>query len=466
MEVPIRVKYNSLAEYQSSTKVLKERELFAIKGYGLRMAKEEGPANSVPYEEFVTTEAAKRIAGTQPGIREGYLFFVAAEVGAIVLTLKHDGTGGATGVRYSVNGGDSVLVEAAADTTFDISVHITNGNPSSIAVWPSYAVNGSVKGNITYLRVLYENLLSLNVLGLSQLETLHCLNNDLTSLDVSGLTKLKELNCGSNQLESLDVSFCTELEELYCYGNKIKNLYLEGCNNLKVLQCYDNQIRELDVSNFSQLINLRVNNNLIKQLDISGLVLLQYLDCNNNPIVQETLNFTGMSVLETVNLYGINLTTIDMTDCTSLKYLDCNNMTSLTSAQIPGGSYEDVDFSGCYNLTSLTVGADFDTAGGYYYHVGYPWGSSLGLKLWDTNLSGSVLDAIYQNLVETPTPHPYMFYNMAGYIYLKSPKHDGTTMLENNTAQQVRDAGFFPPCTGWDSDDPSLAPVAWTIFGT
>jgi Leucine-rich repeat (LRR) protein len=70
---------------------------------------------------------------------------------------------------------------------------------------------------------------------------LDCDSNQLTSLDVSGLTELNYLVCHSNQLSSLDVSGLTELNYLYCNSNQLTSLDVSG-TGLNTLYCPANQL--------------------------------------------------------------------------------------------------------------------------------------------------------------------------------------------------------------------------------
>lgn len=118
---------------------------------------------------------------------------------------------------------------------------------------------------LTNLEELYcggNKLTSLNVKGLTKLEWLDCSDNKLTSLDVNGLTKLKVLNCSSNNLTSLDVSGLTDLERLYCNYNYLTSLDVKGCTNLKELYCVENELMSLDVSGLTKLKDLYCDKNV------------------------------------------------------------------------------------------------------------------------------------------------------------------------------------------------------------
>ena len=74
---------------------------------------------------------------------------------------------------------------------------------------------------LTTLECYKNQLTSLNVSGCTALTTLDCSSNQLTSLDVSSCTALKELGCSNNRLTNLDVSKNTALATIYCYKNRI-----------------------------------------------------------------------------------------------------------------------------------------------------------------------------------------------------------------------------------------------------
>ena len=78
-----------------------------------------------------------------------------------------------------------------------------------------------LKGNITELSCGGNKLTSLNVQGLTSLQSLSCRSNQLTELNVQGLTSLQELDCRKNQLTELNVQGLAFLKELRCYSNKL-----------------------------------------------------------------------------------------------------------------------------------------------------------------------------------------------------------------------------------------------------
>ncbi|MDV7186087.1 leucine-rich repeat protein [Lutibacter sp. TH_r2] len=85
---------------------------------------------------------------------------------------------------------------------------------------------------LTYLRLSYNNLTTLDVSNNIALEKLYCGTNALTSLDVSANTALTNLNCDVNELTSLDVSANTALINFRCDSNNLTSLNIANGNNV------------------------------------------------------------------------------------------------------------------------------------------------------------------------------------------------------------------------------------------
>jgi hypothetical protein len=341
-----------------------------------------------------------RIVSDLPqGNPTGYFRATSVKTSNITGFFKHDGTDGATGLCYSVDGGTPVYTAVAADTQRSLTLPHNGGAPVEITVWPATSASSGRVGNLTHIQMFSSALTSVDVSGLAAVEYLNIYNNQLTSLDVSGLTALEYLSCNKNQLTSLDVSGLSALETLYCDNNQLTSLDVSGLPALLIMSCQINQLASLDVS--------------------------------------------GLPLLHTLNCYDNQLTSLDLSDLTALIILWCYD-NQLTSLSLGSGPFETIEAHDNPALTDFSVGDDFDAYGGY---SAGPHGihSQNGVTLHNTALSGATLNAFYQKLTATPSSGYYG----AGFIYLKNVQDPATN-----------------PCVGWDSDDPSLAPVAWTIYGT
>ena len=122
-----------------------------------------------------------------------------------------------------------------------------------------------LKGNITELDCCGNQLTSLDVRGLTALQTLYCDNNLLTSIDLHGLTALQTLYCDNNRLSSLDVRHLTALQWLDCHFNKLTSLDVQGLPALQVLACSDNQLTALNVQDLPALQALSFQHNRLEE---------------------------------------------------------------------------------------------------------------------------------------------------------------------------------------------------------
>ena len=119
---------------------------------------------------------------------------------------------------------------------------LNNGQKPSISI-PNKNEAVIIKGkDITSLSCDSNQLTSLDVQGLNNLQHLYCCNNQLTSLDVQNLNNLQYLFCSSNHLTSLDVQGLNNLQYLNFSWNRLTSLDVQGLNNLQHLNCYWNQL--------------------------------------------------------------------------------------------------------------------------------------------------------------------------------------------------------------------------------
>ena len=310
---------------------------------------------------------------------------------------------------------------------------------------------------LTKLKCNDNQLTSLNVSGCTSLKELSCSNNQLTSLKVSGCTALTELWCYSNQLTRLDVSGCTALTELDCYGNQIngegmtklvnslpdrkgmssgtlgvvdystekrdenrcsfadvataskKNWAVEkrvrdsywtsypgvgeGIITMTTSRAVGEKIKLGIVANgdvviegvsempepdqyrygynytlTSQTITIRGDvtelagaGNQLTSLDVSGCTTLTKLDCNNNQLT--SLDVSNCTSLGQLDCSDNPLTSIDLSNCKSLKEftwnkkeltsLDVSGCTSLTKLDCNENQLTSLKVSGCTALTEL-----------------------------------------------------------------------------------------------------------------
>ena len=113
-------------------------------------------------------------------------------------------------VRVRTADGTTVTVEGCEETT------LTSGTETVLHAKGRLVI---LKGHITELR---------------------CLRNQLTALNVQGCTALQELKCGFNKLTALDVQGLTALKLLACHGNRLNaDAFTKLFNDLPIRQDSD-----------------------------------------------------------------------------------------------------------------------------------------------------------------------------------------------------------------------------------
>ena len=210
-------------------------------------------------------------------------------------------------------------------------------------------------------------LISLNVSGCTNLETLSCCRTKISSLGVGGFSNLKNLNCSYNtsltalscyrdNLTSLNVTGCTALKELRCFENA-SLAYITGLNDCKAityLDCEDCAIKGLDgVNNSTNITTLLARNNKLTTLEVT------------NKSQLTNLRVSGNTTLTTLKCHHNALTTLDVTGCTALSNLDCGsnaNLATITGlANCTAIIYLHCDYCsitslpGVNNMTNITV---------------------------------------------------------------------------------------------------------------
>ncbi|NQZ60216.1 MAG: cadherin-like domain-containing protein, partial [Lentisphaeraceae bacterium] len=98
---------------------------------------------------------------------------------------------------------------------------------------------------------------------------LKIINNELTSLDVSHNTSLTHLYLAYNELTSLDISTNTDLREMYIDNNQLTSFDTSQNTELRKLKLFDNALTSLDISTNTELLLLHIENNELTSLDVS-----------------------------------------------------------------------------------------------------------------------------------------------------------------------------------------------------
>ncbi len=244
---------------------------------------------------------------------------------------------------------------------------------------------------------------------LSKLEVLDCEGSAVTEIDLRYNPALTSLNADGCSLASLDLNLNPAVKTLHCMCSTLKTLYLlegqeiDGINKGERLYIpasaeivytpkisdpvfkrylvdkfdtdYDSfvslseaaGVTEINIDKasysgiaslygiqmFSALETLQVLGQSLTSLDLSGNPALKMLCCDSNPLVSldlrsnselkmlycqscalESLDLSGNQLLEAAYLSRCALKTLDVSRCTALKTLDCSNNPSLAAITV------------------------------------------------------------------------------------------------------------------------------------
>ncbi len=221
--------------------------------------------------------------------------------------------------------------------------------------------------NVQDGRVLISNISKIETLDISNsnisdltgiekfksLKNLTLNNNNISSIDLKNLINLEYLNCNNNQLSSLDLTINKSLRTIKCRSNKLNSLQLPSTNTLNSVEANENTIASLDFSNTPMITSINVNTNKLVGLDVSMLNKLTNLVCWNNQLTSLTfgnneelksislnnnkiqnLDLSQLPSLETLHAKENNLVALDISNCTLLKelYIENNSITELNTS--------------------------------------------------------------------------------------------------------------------------------------
>lgn len=208
-----------------------------------------------------------------------------------------------------------------------------------------------------------DQLGSLNVSGLDQLESLYVWNCGLTELIISGCSALNQLNCTENQLTSLDLTGLSSLATVYCESNQLTSLITSGAISIQNLYCGGNQLEDLDVSGLTSLRELVCYANRLTALNLTGLSSLETVSCQNNQIT--SLSIQGCGKLRYLDFSTNRIADIDLGTCPSLeevhagwnpfRVLDVSSLTRLRGLWCEYSQLSALDLTACTSILSLTT---------------------------------------------------------------------------------------------------------------
>ena len=138
-----------------------------------------------------------------------------------------------------------------------------------------------------------------------------------SNIDVTECPELKTLKITQTNLSEVDLSKNRMLEDLYIYDydiystNVIKELNLSNNTNLVALDASGADIQSLNISGCTKLESMNISENYLVTLDLSTNISLKKLYCQNNAIE-----------------------VLDVSNCPALTSLDCSPMSTLETVYV------------------------------------------------------------------------------------------------------------------------------------
>lgn len=141
----------------------------------------------------------------------------------------------------------------------------------------------------------------------TSLKTLIISQNNLTTLNVSGLVNLQRIECWGNQLSTLNLSANTNLEQIWCHSNQLTNLVIPSSPNLWGVWCYGNKLSTLNLNNNIGITDLFIQGNTLTSFNFAPFVNLKQTNVSTNQWV--TLNFNSNPNITAIWAFSITTLT-------------------------------------------------------------------------------------------------------------------------------------------------------------
>jgi len=175
-------------------------------------------------------------------VPDGMVFARSIKTSNITPMVRHDGTGGATGICYSLNGGAAVYGAVAADTDITLSIPHAGGAPVVFYIWPASSATSGKLGNLTRFR------------------------------------------CDEQMLITVDHSGLTELIHMLLVGNLIPSFSTVGLSAVTLLDLSFNLIRAISTVGLDSVIEFNINNNLLTALSAVGFGAMDQINLADNDL--------------------------------------------------------------------------------------------------------------------------------------------------------------------------------------
>lgn len=228
---------------------------------------------------------------------------------------------------------------------------------------------------ITALNIQSNNLTTLSMPNLPQLNTLLAFDNQITDLDVSALdlivleisdnplnnmlfgtqNNLTELWLQSAGLNAIDLSPFPSLDRLDLAYNNLTSIDLSYTTSLTKLFIRFNDFTSLDLSNTLQLETLDITSNNLTGIDFSPINTLISFNAVNNDLV--SVNLSGQPNLISVNLLNNELIELNVKNGNNTNFVNFNALgnNNLMCIEVDDPNWSDINWS-----SNIDAGAYFD----------------------------------------------------------------------------------------------------------
>ena len=169
------------------------------------------------------------------------------------------------------------------------------------------------------------------------LEDININMNKLTTLDLSNCKHIKSIDASFNTLTQVNIAGCSNIERFNTtYNSDLAEVDLSSCHNLKYLYLNSTKIENLSLAPFaSKLIELCISGDtVLTSLDLTGCTALTYLECQRTGL-SGAMSFSACPKLEVIRCEENKLTSVDVSKCTALREFNCYSMETLTQVNLP-----------------------------------------------------------------------------------------------------------------------------------
>ncbi|MFD1314226.1 hypothetical protein [Namhaeicola litoreus] len=235
--------------------------------------------------------------------------------------LKHGDKLGRCGYTYVP---DDAFEQALIDFGYDdfLDNYVLTSNIADIKCFPKHLNNLGIADltgiedfkNLQILRVINNNIKSIDLSKNTMLKELYINNNRLQSLNLIKNKALRIVSCPKNELIDLNVTWLPELKEILFYDNSIKMVDLRKSNKLNIIVGYNNKLETilLPEEGLSGNASINLSYNLFRTFEAHGLSA-SGLSISNNP------------QLESVDISGCTIGNFSVNNC-NLSYLNLRDI--------------------------------------------------------------------------------------------------------------------------------------------